>query len=1336
MTLHSDVENCLSIIKQFLLCPICLDDCRNPVITPCAHKFCKFCIEQHLSQKRQAKCPICNRNFTRRSLKVSEKITLIVQGCEAVISTYESDAHTTLIPTNLPSSYLHLSQELTQRPVIQDGSTAQESSSSRKIPAGKSTVSPPCKAKKPRSRILLGTSARNKRTGRKSLPLPTASDDELLTQPMLNSNSNHVKPAADPCPKRTNEELCDLFTLTQLTQPMENSFEFSAVEGMRGFPPEKELKTLDRRSGPSACDPTDSPQTDRDNPKPPNIRTVPSLPPLPPSDVQTKKTKKSGSRSESSKAHIIFRKRRQLSSSALSDLPVKRVTKENSAHAILTKTHEVICRVQSSLSRLGSSESIGPHSTSRISTSIITETSSVGRSLKRQPSASYSVRSWPMKHATTPKSIEARNRLLKKYGLTRRSVFPPAPSGSYLSLKSPGWSRWRSMYRDLKRRSSTFRLRFRSLSASREDFQDQLRTNVPPSTETSVMGNKPKLGHKKRKTISILPKNSGSILRRSKRIKNSQSAECRLSDAVVGAPGSPESLFSRPMKAPSLANFPSRQSKEPCKFVLPLHRLLSSDRLKEFSSSIPKLNNFLADSKMPQSDAVTSTTAKTFELPVHQPLVSPAGLSRESICSNGTDDLLRLPSALWCQQLHCNVCGATQLTPASSRRSSNLSSLHVPDISCSLSSNYWQAEDPGDTLFTECTLDHLVNINRPFLAPHKAFNDIGCQTGDAERTPSKSHVCSQVARIVTGDAVPHTVTNTREPSDREAETCSADQIQEKGKNAPPQPCVTLSPLKSPNKLMVNSDKTSEQAGPVGSPDAVMTVQASCSEIMPTVDRERLMHECNQLEAVVAALQQQLEAQAGEMSPQSAEELLRAAGTEPADDDFDMGLVKGSGNSDRSNSQHKDNDLRVQPELTVSSTVVPGQQEQENPPLVSDPAPNIASEGCVLDAVDVIPSSQLDEDNDSPTLAPVRSTVQALPISTSKVAALNRVEPSQPPSSFSAIMSEIIPPTLLSAGSEDKGQNEQPTLHPLSLETEITQCPETNMISQSPSVNTDVPSNVSHSRIASRAIAVTGSNLSGNEIALVHQFCKRFGLSEHSRFIPGQTTHIVMMEEPDRPRVVKRTLKYFMGILNRAWIVNTEWIRRSLAANEVVDESPYEIEGDTVCGDCHEGPRRGRLNVPAQPQLASRSKLALSSHLGLPGAVTSDHRPFAGLWLCAFGSLGLLTLPDFISLAVDGGAQRVFENPEELALAADTFVKARSGQLVGVSRPKAIILTNNSSPHFSVTKCQDLYQLYGIPVISVDWMLNCISLYRRIPISQAYRICPAPQQIPGSGRQVR
>ncbi|KAF6767785.1 hypothetical protein AHF37_10808 [Paragonimus kellicotti] len=301
-----------------------------------------------------------------------------------------------------------------------------------------------------------------------------------------------------------------------------------------------------------------------------------------------------------------------------------------------------------------------------------------------------------------------------------------------------------------------------------------------------------------------------------------------------------------------------------------------------------------------------------------------------------------------------------------------------------------------------------------------------------------------------------------------------------------------------------------------------------------------------------------------------------------------------------------------------------------------------------------------------------------------------------------------------------------------MTTELSQCPETNLsepLSNQRSTESTLVNElalVGRSRVSPTVLAVTGSNLTANEMVLLRSFCRHFGVSEHTRFIPRQTTHIVMRAESDRPRVVKRTLKYFMGILNRSWIVNIDWIRACLAEHALVDETPYEIEGDTVCGDCHEGPRRGRLNVPAQLQPISQSNT---------DGMASNPGPFANLWLCAFGSLGLLTPSDFMSLALDGGASRVFEKPTDLAVAVEKFMKFQSIRPGAPTKPRAVILTNPCPPDFDLSQCQEVYNTYGCPIISIDWMLNCISLYRRVPISEGYRICPK-SQAPSVHREIR
>ncbi|VDQ06162.1 unnamed protein product [Trichobilharzia regenti] len=157
-------------------------------------------------------------------------------------------------------------------------------------------------------------------------------------------------------------------------------------------------------------------------------------------------------------------------------------------------------------------------------------------------------------------------------------------------------------------------------------------------------------------------------------------------------------------------------------------------------------------------------------------------------------------------------------------------------------------------------------------------------------------------------------------------------------------------------------------------------------------------------------------------------------------------------------------------------------------------------------------------------------------------------------------------------------------------------------------------------------------------------------------------------------------------------------------------APYEIEGDTVCGDCHEGPKRGRLGVPAIPQSIS----------GLPFRNQANQLNDI--------SYRALQLSDFCQLASDGGAARVFEKPVDLMNATNKLAQSADNTGTNVRKPRAIILTDRDSLDFSLQDCQELYRIYGVPVISIEWMLNCISLYRRLPINQVYRICPTPQPV--------
>ncbi|TGZ65631.1 hypothetical protein CRM22_005791 [Opisthorchis felineus] len=871
MVRPSDIEFCLGVIKRFLVCPICLDNFRNPLITACAHLFCAFCIQEHIGRKRQANCPLCNREFTRRSLKVSGKVDRIASACEAILTAYEVESGNSVSPSHLPSEQLHLSQELTQYT------------------------------------SLLGT-----------------------------------------------------------------------------------------------------------------------------------------------------------------------------------------------LSRSKSRESLQPNEFSR-----------------------------------------------------------------FQSVSLPEYTR-------------------------------------PNRVEDCTPVRKSISHHHKRKLTKI----------------NSNSEKIK-----------------------------------PCRFLIPLRRMFSAKRSR---ASLPLRTvpvvpvERAGPSKVPsRSESVTKThTTKSPSLrnfDDHELPFAGDGLSfRDNVDHT---------------HVHCSACGETlRLHPESFRafsspRSHNTTnqnwiSFLTPRLSCSISSTYWQAEDPSDAIFDRAPGD--TDYKCPFqeLEPttpahvEKVFRDTACQT---------------------------------------------------------------SPSQSPSRC--------------GSPQCRHFLTADVE------DQERLRRECNELEAVVTVLQQQLEAQVGELSPNTTAELLRAAGTEPVDADEDEAQVLTATKDFKRPITSDAFETKVGEASDSQSS--PKSSTEFDHRLQSELFPPMIPGNCPSEAIDIIPSSQAEEELDCPVegavMEPVseQNKVNALRVSSQSSLPVTRVEASQPPSSCAtSLLCEFNP--LVSTSSQnlvDRLANANSAY--------LSECPETNLESQANTLNplgatepTEQRQQAS-TKVPPSALVITGSSLSGPDMTLLYLFCQRFGLSQYAQFVPGKTTHVIMKSEADRPRVVKRTLKYFMAILNRAWIVNTDWVRQCLATSRILDETPFEIEGDTVCGDCHEGPRRGRLNVPARPQ-----PLDLDD---------SNHGPFAGLWLCAYDSLGLLSLADFKRLATDGGATRVFDKPADLASAVNQYMNP---QLTRSPRPRAVILTSHDSQGFNISKCQEVYRIRGFPIISVDWMLNCISLFRRIPISQTYRICPAPGEQPAAPLSTR
>ncbi|XP_019360926.1 PREDICTED: breast cancer type 1 susceptibility protein isoform X2 [Gavialis gangeticus] len=109
-------------------------------------------------------------------------------------------------------------------------------------------------------------------------------------------------------------------------------------------------------------------------------------------------------------------------------------------------------------------------------------------------------------------------------------------------------------------------------------------------------------------------------------------------------------------------------------------------------------------------------------------------------------------------------------------------------------------------------------------------------------------------------------------------------------------------------------------------------------------------------------------------------------------------------------------------------------------------------------------------------------------------------------------------------------------------------------------------------LSRKKMSIVASGLNQHELLLVQKFAWKTQSTLSNQITEG-TTHVIMKTDMDL--VCERTLKYFLGIAGRKWVVSYQWVIQSFKEGRILYESDFEVRGDVINGRNHQGPKRAR-----------------------------------------------------------------------------------------------------------------------------------------------------------------
>jgi len=83
------------------------------------------------------------------------------------------------------------------------------------------------------------------------------------------------------------------------------------------------------------------------------------------------------------------------------------------------------------------------------------------------------------------------------------------------------------------------------------------------------------------------------------------------------------------------------------------------------------------------------------------------------------------------------------------------------------------------------------------------------------------------------------------------------------------------------------------------------------------------------------------------------------------------------------------------------------------------------------------------------------------------------------------------------------------------------------------------------------------------------FCSKFDI-EFSNNVNEQTTHLITDEDDNHTLICPLSKKVIQAIARHMYVVTYRWIDECLKVHQIINEKPYEIQGDLTLSSDHHG----------------------------------------------------------------------------------------------------------------------------------------------------------------------